>query len=152
MGNPYMPKAKSCEWGTPRWLFDRLHAEFDFTVDAAASAKNAKLDKYWCFGDSGLENEWAGERVFVNPPFAVRELEKWAEKAFLKSRGTAVVVMVVPVKADQAWWHKYAMHAEVRFIRGRIAFEGASSSFPGPIAVLVFGRDVKAKMVSMERY
>ena len=34
---------RSDEWATPCWLFDRLHAEFNFTLDAAA--REAKLSE-----------------------------------------------------------------------------------------------------------
>jgi hypothetical protein len=30
------------DWRTPRSIFDPLHAEFNFTLDAAASADNSR--------------------------------------------------------------------------------------------------------------
>lgn len=38
--------ASSDEFGTPRWLFDLLNREFQFTIDACASAEDAKLSKH----------------------------------------------------------------------------------------------------------
>lgn len=141
----YMPKSKSQEWETPWWLFDLLDSEFQFTVDAAANSQNAKLERYWTEEIDGLKQDWREEIVFINPPFAVKDLRLWTERAYVASRESGTtVVMIVPVKADQDWWHDFAIKTEIRFIRGRVTFEGATSSFPGPVAVLVFGKSVRA--------
>ena len=34
-------------WATPDDLFDRLHKEFNFTLDAAANEHNAKVPEPW---------------------------------------------------------------------------------------------------------
>ena len=47
VNNALMFSSKSDEWATPQDLFDKLHAEFDFGVDLAASAENHKLPKYY---------------------------------------------------------------------------------------------------------
>ncbi len=142
----YMPPAKSMEYETPWYLFDMLDAEFQFTVDAAASSKNAKLERHWTKEIDGLTQDWTEETVFVNPPFLAADLRRWVEKAWVASRepGT-IVVMVVPVKSDQDWWHDFSIRTEIRFVKGRVKFEGEKSTMPGPVAVLVFGKYVKAK-------
>lgn len=35
------------DWETPPDLFERLNAEFEFTLDAAANAENRKCVRYW---------------------------------------------------------------------------------------------------------
>ena len=35
------------DWQTPPAVFDPLHAEFQFTIDAAANADNSLLPRYW---------------------------------------------------------------------------------------------------------
>ena len=46
--------------------FDSLHARFDFTIDVAASERNAKLPRYYTREDDGLgRTSWAGERVLA---------------------------------------------------------------------------------------
>ena len=80
-------------------------------------------------GSGGLTKPWHG-RVFCNPPHA-RALGDlvgpWMHKALgeLKAGRCEVVVMLVPAKTDLSWWHDVVMPAahEVRFIRGRLAFE-----------------------------
>jgi site-specific DNA-methyltransferase (adenine-specific) len=54
---------------TPKPLFDKLHREFHFTVDACASAGNALLPRFWSVEDDALRQDWSKEIVFCNPPF-----------------------------------------------------------------------------------
>lgn len=142
----YMPRSKRQDHETPWELFDMLDAEFDFTVDAAASPYNAKLENYWTEEIDGLKQNWAGHTVFINPPFAVKQLECWVIKAYEETRTNehTKVVMVVPVKSDQDWW-EYAIQGEIRYINKRVKFEGNKGTFPGPIAVLVFGKYVRPR-------
>lgn len=55
-----------------------------------------------------------------------------------------VIVALVPSRTDSAWWHDHAMPAtEIRFIRGRLHFEGVdhqplSHNAPFPSVVLVY--------------
>jgi site-specific DNA-methyltransferase (adenine-specific) len=149
---PTAPRAKSQEWSTPFWLFDLLDGEFNFSVDAAASVKNAQIDRYWTEEINGLAQDWTGERVFVNPPWLVGPLNAWTEKAFEETQnGCPVVAMVVPVKSDQKWWNRYAIQTEIRFIQGRVIFGEAKSPSPIPAAVLIFGQDYRACMKSIDQ-
>jgi site-specific DNA-methyltransferase (adenine-specific) len=131
-----IPQASTVEWATPDWLFSLLHREFRFTVDAAASKEHHRLERYWTVQQNGLAQDWTGERVFCNPPYGAKELGAFACKAWSSS---CIAALVVPVKADQGWWHDYALRSEIRFIKGRVSFGDADNCFPGPIAVLVFG-------------
>jgi site-specific DNA-methyltransferase (adenine-specific) len=149
---PYMPKAARYDWGTPMSLFHPLMVEFGFTVDAAASDDNHLLEKYWTKETDGLKQDWYRERVYVNPPFDKKSLVAWSAKAWKESRAMGtIVVMLVPAKTDQQWWHDYAIRAEVRFILGRITFQGAESSYPGDCALLIFSVNHGPRMVSMTR-
>jgi len=58
----------SSEWDTPQDFFDKLNAQFDFTLDPCATEANAKCDKYFTPEDDGLSQSWKGHTVFVNPP------------------------------------------------------------------------------------
>ncbi|MCP4573313.1 MAG: adenine methyltransferase [bacterium] len=149
---PYMPRAARDDWGTPTVFFLHLMMEFGFTVDAAASDANHLLEKYWTKETDGLAQDWYRQHVYVNPPWDHKSLKAWTAKAWEESRALGtVVVMLVPVKSDQSWWHDYAIRAEVRFIRGRITFKGAESSYPGDCALLIFSLDHGPRMVSMAR-
>src|SRR5688572_19763131 len=108
------------EWATPPEVFDPLHAEFGFTLDACATALNAKVPRYYTEAQNGLEQDWTGERVFLNPPYG-REIYPWTRKA---RDSRALVVGLLPASTDLAWWHEDVIgHAsELRWLRGRVRF------------------------------
>lgn len=107
------------EWATPPEVFEPLHDEFAFTLDACATAHNAKLPRFYTEQQDGLAQSWAGERVFMNPPYG-REIYAWTRKA----RDSGVLVVgLLPASTDLAWWHEDVVgHAEVRYLRGRVRF------------------------------
>jgi phage N-6-adenine-methyltransferase len=136
--------SKTCEWPTPQAFFDALDDEFQFTLDPCSTDENAKCDKHFTVNENGLLQSWRGETVFMNPPYG-REISKWMEKAYRESRDGATVVCLVSSRTDTAWWHDFAMKGEIRFLRGRLKFEGARSSAPFPSAVVVFRPRVAGK-------
>jgi phage N-6-adenine-methyltransferase len=110
------------EWATPPEVFNPLHAEFSFTLDACAAPENAKLPRYFTEDQNGLAASWAGERVFMNPPYG-REIYAWTAKARREAESGVLVVGLLPASTDLAWWHDDVIgHAEVRYIRGRVRF------------------------------
>jgi phage N-6-adenine-methyltransferase len=111
------------DWETPPEVFEPLHAEFNFTLDACATAENAKLPRFYTEDDDGLTRDWSGERVFMNPPYG-REVYAWTRKAREEAARGALVVGLLPASTDLAWWHEdvLAVGAEVRFRRGRVRF------------------------------
>jgi phage N-6-adenine-methyltransferase len=120
----------------PQDFFDQLDAEFGFTLDAAATAENAKCARYFTREDDGLAQEWTG-RVWLNPPYG-RELGLWMRKAWGASQTTAeLVVCLVPVRSDTAWWHDYATRGDVEFVRGQMRFGDADNVAPFSSAVVV---------------
>ncbi len=125
------------EWPTPQWLFDALDREFGFEIDVCATADNAKCKKYYSPDVDGLTQRWTGV-CWMNPPYG-REIIKWIEKAYLSSvENDATVVCLIPARTDTRWFHRYAMKGEVRLLRGRIRFEGATNSAPFPSAIVIF--------------
>lgn len=127
------------EWATPPEIFDPLHREFSFTVDACATAKNAKLPRFWSEAENGLLQDWRGERVFMNPPYG-REIYPWTNKAHLA--WADLVVGLLPASTDLAWWHEHVIgaEAEIRYLRGRVRFltDGpyrASGFFPSVVVI-----------------
>lgn len=107
------------EWATPPELFDALDSEFRFTLDPCATPENAKCAKFYTEAQNGLEQDWTGERVFMNPPYG-REIYAWTRKA---REANTLVVGLLPASTDLAWWHEDVVgHAEVRYIRGRVRF------------------------------
>lgn len=51
---------QSDEWATPQSLFDTLNAEFGFTLDACATAENAKCPVFYTKDEDGLLADWGG--------------------------------------------------------------------------------------------
>lgn len=131
--------SKSNEWETPWEFFNMLDAEFHFNLDPCATDENHKCDKYYTIADDGLSKNWCGHRVFCNPPYG-RDLPKWAKKAYEESRKPeTLVVMLVPARTDTRWFHEFIYgKSEIRFIRGRIKFVGATQPAPFPSMIVVF--------------
>lgn len=91
---------KGCDtFNTPLYLFNQLNDIFSFTVDAACSSKNKKVENSfsWDEGYDGLKESWEGHRVFVNPPFSKKK--DWILKAHqeVQSGGCPVCVMILPL-------------------------------------------------------
>jgi site-specific DNA-methyltransferase (adenine-specific) len=154
---PFFSKASDL-WETPDDLFMELHQEFDFTVDGAATAENAKLPAYW---SDSLNLDWAKprwdgslNRVFLNPPYS--QCFKFVRKAYNEAAHGATVVMLLPVRSDTKWFHNWVwdtekhkpkdhpdVSVEVRFIKGRVKYinpdkPDSKNSAPFPSMVVVF--------------
>jgi phage N-6-adenine-methyltransferase len=131
--------SKTNEWATPQELFDKLDAEFHFTLDPCATPENAKCERFFTMEDDGLSKEWAGESVFCNPPYG-RQIGRWVAKAYDEALlYGATVVMLIPARTDTGYWHDW-IHgkAEIRFIKGRLKFGDSKNSAPFPSAIVVF--------------
>jgi len=129
--------SKTDLWATPQDFFDKLNAEFGFTLDVCALPENAKCERYFTQLDNGLEQTWQGI-CWMNPPYG-REIGLWVRKAYESSLNGTTVVCLLPARTDTSWWHTWVKDgAEVRFIRGRLKFGGSKNSAPFPSAVAVF--------------
>ena len=137
-----MFSSKSNDWATPQSFFDTLNGMYGpFTLDAAASSENYKVDKYLTESDDALSADWSGNTVFLNPPYG-RDLKHWIRKSYEEGQKDATtVVVLIPARTDTKYWHDYVMKAdELRFVRGRIKFGDETNSAPFPSAVVVFRR------------
>lgn len=141
------------DWETPADLFAALDSEFGFTLDACATAENAKCARFFTEADDGLAQDWGKDRVWMNPPYG-RDVYKWMEKASASAGGGALVVALVFARTDTAWWHDFVWDKEyhiprsgvrVRFLRGRVRF-GQNGKFdnpaPAPSAIVIFEASV----------
>lgn len=128
--------SEKMDWGTPQELFDRLNQEFHFALDVCALPENAKCKRFSSPLEDGLLQKWSGV-CWMNPPYG-REIEKWMQKTLQESERGATVVCLVPARTDTEWWHKYALNGEIRFIRGRVTFQGAEAIAPFPSAIVIF--------------
>lgn len=131
--------SKTDNWATPQSFFDRLNAEFNFTLDPCADRDNAKCSRYYTVDDDGLAQDWAGECVFMNPPYG-RVIGDWVRKAYEEAQNdNTVVVALIPARTDTKYWHEYVMKAkEIRLVKGRLKFGDGRNSAPFPSAVVIF--------------
>ena len=127
------------DWATPAYVFNPLNEEFNFRVDVCASFENRKVTTYFTEKVDGLKVNWHEYEgpFWMNPPYG-QEIGKWMNKAYEEALKGCLVVCLVPARTDTAWWHDYAMKGEIRYVRGRIKFEGARHSAPFPSAIVVF--------------
>lgn len=114
-------------WETPQEFFDRLNEKYHFTLDAAASDDNHKVDKYFTAEDDGLKQNWGGEIVFCNPPYGNKETGEWTKKCYEEAqKPNTTVVLLIPARTDRHSFHQYIYNkpgVKVEFLQGRLAFE-----------------------------
>lgn len=104
-------------WGTPRWLIDQIKNEFGEFFDPCPL--NADFD--------GLSCEW-GKVNYINPPYSRKLKEQFIRKAFDESKNGKLCVMLLPVSTSTKIFHEVILpNAEVRFLRGRVNFEGINT-------------------------
>ena len=146
-----MHSSKKSDWRTPPELFEKLSAEFDFTVDVAANTENHlsrfhPSDHLW-FGPGGQEPDgltadWQERSCFMNPPYSrgnkklgipSEPIEPWLKKAWVESQDGATVVGVLPFNPQTQWFRWYVMGEErgnshffaameVRWLTHRVTF------------------------------
>jgi site-specific DNA-methyltransferase (adenine-specific) len=135
-------------WETPQAFFDRLNAEFQFDIDAAASAETHKC-RVWYGGqiDALALESWATvpSSIWLNPPYS--SCRAFVAKAAAEAHKGHTVVVLVPSRTDTRWWHQHVYDAtacawrpgvEVRFVPGRLKFGGSTNSAPFPSVVIIF--------------
>ena len=129
--------SNTCEWETPQDLFDRLDAEFHFTLDVCATHDNAKCGRYFTREHDGLKQKWGGI-VWCNPPYG-KGIIQWVQKAYHEAENGVTTVMLLPARTDTKWFHDYVLPvAELRFIRGRLKFGEAANNAPFPSIICIF--------------
>jgi len=104
----------SDHWATPQKLYDELNTEFNFDFDPCPL--HADFD--------GLTIEW-GNSNFVNPPYNRQDKPRFIQKAFDEWKKGKTVVLLIPSATGTKQFHELILpNAEVRFVKGRIAFCG----------------------------
>ena len=132
---------KTDSWATPEWLFKKLDKSYKFTLDPAADHFNRKCAKYFTLDEDGLKQDWAGETVFINPPYS--KIYDWVKKAAEQVLlNDITVVMLLPARTDTRFWHDYCMDGKVcssiTFIKGRLKFGEGKNSAPFPSVIIEF--------------
>lgn len=138
---------KSDDWATPKDLYERLDSEFSFDIDAAANEQNHKCDMWFGLGgyaEDALALHWPRRTYWLNPPYS--RCREFMAKAAHECMNGSTVVCLVPSRTDTRWWHEHVWDRvnhkpydgiEVRFVKGRLKFEGATAGAPFPSAIVV---------------
>lgn len=117
--------SKSDDWSTPEKVYAALDAEFHFNDDPCPLGGVALQD--------GLSRDW-GSSVFMNPPYS--KPAPWCQKAYEESLKGKTVVGLLRGDTSTAWFHDWVLgKAEIRFVRGRIKFNGKPAPFASLIVV-----------------
>jgi phage N-6-adenine-methyltransferase len=113
----------SDSWGTPKYLYDNLNAEFNFDFDPCPlSTGEITPDK------DGLLIEW-GDRNFINPPYSRKLKEAFVARALEFKAKKRLCVMLLPVSTSTKLFHDFVLPNadDIRFLRGRVKFEGINT-------------------------
>jgi len=140
----------SDNWSTPKDLYDKLNAEFNFDFDPCPLNLNEITEN-----NNGLFIEW-GKSNFVNPPYSRKLKEAFVMKAIEESEKGKVCVMLLPVSTSTKLFHDHILPKsnEVRFIKGRVKFIGTNTkgefvNSKSPMhdsMIIVFGKVLKANL------
>lgn len=113
-----VPKHKSVEWYTPRWVFDELGLTFDLDPASPHDMETAvpAETKYTVF-DDGLKLPWFG-RVWMNPPYGP-DTGMWVKRMAQHGNGIALVFS----RTDAGWCQEAMKSATAMlFVAGRVEF------------------------------
>ena len=69
MINKGLMSSNTDEWATPQKFYNELNKEFNFTLDPCCTEENHKCSTYYTKEDNGLQKEWGGHTVYMNPPY-----------------------------------------------------------------------------------
>lgn len=108
----------SDNWATPKELYNKLNAEFNFDFDPCPL--NSTFD--------GLVIEW-GKSNYINPPYSRQLKEAFVIKAIEESKKGKICVMLLPVSTSTRLFHRYILPnaREIRFLEGRVRFLGINT-------------------------
>lgn len=111
------------DWATPRSLISRLEREFGsrFDLDVCASAKNRVCERFFDRSQNGLEQEWRGNLVWVNPPYSQKS--EFIEKAHQEAQKGTKIILLLPSFTETAWFRDLKEKSNwLLFLNGRLVF------------------------------
>lgn len=132
-------------WQTPRDLFDKLNAEFGFTLDATASKENTLCPAFFDIETDAMKQQWSGS-VWMNPPYGPKKTGEFVRRAVAQRNNCTVIVVLVPSRTDTRWFHDVVYQkpgVEVRFIKGRLKSPGRKVPWPFASMLIIISPEVK---------
>lgn len=130
MINRALFKSENHNARTPKDFFDKLNEEFHFDIDYSPhmSLIDMKKSIFEC------------NAVYCNPPY--KDQRSFIELAIAKIhlKRWKVAVFLLPARTDTKLFHELILPEakEIRFIKGRLKFDGNKNSAPFPSMVVVF--------------
>lgn len=123
------------DWKTPEDLLKKLRKEFGKMFDPCPSRNYTNGGKI-----NGLNMEWKKVN-FVNPPYTTKVQNKWVKKGYEEWKKGKTVIFLIPARTDTARFHDYILPnckaEDIRFIRGRLTFQGAKDHAPFPSMICI---------------
>lgn len=117
-------------WVTPQDFFDAANKVFDFTLDAAASAQNAKCAKFFDESTDGLKQDWSGHTVWINPPY--KNNAEWVAKiAAEAAKGTTIALLCFATTIGTNYVQDNSADVDyILFVKGRLSFSDGVQNDP----------------------
>lgn len=115
-------KPANDNWATPDYLYKQLNAEFNFDFDPCP----LNFDPITPETD-GLLKQW-GSRNFINPPYGDKLKQLFVKKALIEAMKGKLCVLLLPVSTSTDLFHTHIKPyaKEIRFLKGRVKFEGVN--------------------------
>lgn len=122
------------DWETPKWLFDKLNKQYNFTFDCCADKNNSKcFYSTDCFEDLNIK---INRTCWMNPPFSKDKISKMFNH-FFKVVECGVAIYRCDNMETKVWQEIILKYATWIFIpKGRISYEGKAgkgSRFPSAL-------------------
>ncbi len=138
----------SDNWATPKELYDKLNAEFNFEYDPCPLS--SPFD--------GLAFDWEKSN-FINPPYSRKLKEAFVLKAIEESKKGKLCVMLLPVSTSTKLFHQHILPnaKEIRFLEKRVKFLGTNTkgeyvTDKAPMhdsMIVVFGAECNPLIINM---
>ena len=82
----------------------------EFDLDVCCSFENVPAKEYFKYPKhDGLVEDWK-KYNWCNPPF--NNCEKWVKKAYTESLKGNNTIMLIPVRTETNYWHKYILYPQ----------------------------------------
>ena len=135
-----IPLAKtSDDYYTPKWVFDALGLQFDIDVASPVGGISwIPAKRYFTQYDDGLAQDWAGKRVWMNPPYS--KPAPWIDKWLKNGNGFCLVQISKSGWFNELWQQSEAialMPVNMKFING----SDGSGSISWPTMLCVVGTE-----------
>lgn len=123
-------------WQTPPEVWNPVHREFRFDLDAFADDVTKRLPNFISPQQDAMKpQEWPGKRIWMNPPYG-RKLAPCMLRGFQEAAKGKLVVACIPLRGRGGWWHDYVLGwaKEILYVRKRVKFirpDGTRGKFTG---------------------